>query len=311
MSKRNWGVLAAFAGLAALVCVAGFGAYFGALYGPDHKHYDAVGSNATSENTYEGVSESLPDLAGIPGPVERAIANPQPYSGQDHEKRDLAAQEGMAVWAFYMALFAGLTAIVTMVGTYFIAVQVKLTREAVVDTGEATEAMVRQNELTVAAQRPWLGVNSWETGQIIDSIVDDKPVKSGFVIYPRWTNNGQSPAIVRSLFTKHSLGLPGAIPEFEFEVAGEEDASVIIGPNVTQDAPPQFLNDAATEALRDREAVLYVYSRVEYFDTFNPDVPHVTEVCVRIASMGGSRLRNGQAEMAISVNPVGRQNTAN
>jgi|LUMV01.1.fsa_nt_gb hypothetical protein len=159
MPKRNWGVLAAFAGLAALICAAGFGAYLGALYGPEHKHYDAVGSNATSGNTYEGVSESLPDLAGIPDPVERAIANPQPHSGQDHEKRDLAAQEGMAVWAFYMAMFAGLTVVVTGLGTFYIAKQVKLTQEAVDDTSEATAEMAETNRLMRADQRAWVEVN--------------------------------------------------------------------------------------------------------------------------------------------------------
>lgn len=104
----------------------------------------------------------MPQVAGIPEPVERAIANPSPYSGEDHEKRDLAAQEAMAVWAFWMALAALGTLVVTGFGTLLIWRQVALTREAVEDTGRATLAMNEGNKIARDAAyhniRPWLAV---------------------------------------------------------------------------------------------------------------------------------------------------------
>ena len=160
MSDRNRGLLAAFAGIAALVTAAAFGAYYGSLYGPAHKQYQAVDAGQTTDPTYQGVTQSLPDIALIPDPVERAIANPAPDSGQDHEKRDLAAQESMAAWAFYVVVFAGLTSLITFFGTILIWKQVSLTREAVEETAKATGAMLRQNELTEAAQRPWLKIDA-------------------------------------------------------------------------------------------------------------------------------------------------------
>jgi hypothetical protein len=159
MSDSNRGVLAAFAGIAALLVATGAGAFYGSLYSPAKKQYATVGAQQPAAGTYNGVTESLPDIALIPDPVERAIANPEPKSGQDHEKRDLAAQESMAVWAFYMALFAGMTALITGVGTYFIATQVKLTRDAVSATNDATKAMIRQNDLIESVQRPWLDID--------------------------------------------------------------------------------------------------------------------------------------------------------
>jgi len=158
MSDSNRGILAVFAGIAALLVATGAGAFYGSLYSPAKKQYAAVNTGQGTSDAYQGVTESLPDIALIPDPVERAIANPSPQSGQDHEKRDLAAQESMAVWAFYMTLIAGVTALVTGVGTYFIAAQVKLTQKAIRGTEDATRAMVRQNELTEASQRAWLVV---------------------------------------------------------------------------------------------------------------------------------------------------------
>lgn len=182
------GLALALAASAALFVATGTGAYFGALYAPSQKQYDAVSSQTGTGDTYEGVTRSLPDVAGIPGPVERAIANPQPETGQDHEKRELAAQEGMAVWAFYMALFSGLTVIVTGIGTVYIAKQVRLTQEAVRDTGDATKAMVRQNELTEAAQRPWIAVEADLSSAIIKKDVIE------FAVNVRFSNRGKTVA---------------------------------------------------------------------------------------------------------------------
>jgi hypothetical protein len=55
-----------------------------------------------------------------------------------------------------MAIAALLTFIVTGIGTFFLAWQVKLTREAVKDTGEAAEAMNEANRIAQNASRAWL-----------------------------------------------------------------------------------------------------------------------------------------------------------
>ena len=143
-----------------LLCAAGFGAYLGSLYGPNDKQFQANGTKQIPGQGYKGVTGSLSDIALIPGGVERALANPPPKTGQDHEKRDLAAQESMAVWAFYMTLLAGVTALVTFIGTVLIWRQVSLTREAVEDTSRATRAMRRGNKIASNAQRPWISIDA-------------------------------------------------------------------------------------------------------------------------------------------------------
>jgi hypothetical protein len=150
-------LITATCGLALFVAL-GTGVYFGSLYAPNHKQYEAITGKQAGQNDYQGPSESLPDISGLPGPVERAIANPHPNTGQDHEKRDLATQEASALWAFWMVVASFLSVLITTVGTIFLYKQIVLTREAVEDTGEATKAMRKGNEIAHAAQRPWLDV---------------------------------------------------------------------------------------------------------------------------------------------------------
>lgn len=137
----------------------GIGAYVGSLYAPSHKQYQAVSAQQSAQQDYNGPSQSLPDIAAVPGPVERAIANPPPATGQDHEKRDLAAQEASAAWAFWMVLASYFSAIVTTIGTIFLYKQIKLTQEAVKDTGDATTAMVDANNIAKESSRAWVSLS--------------------------------------------------------------------------------------------------------------------------------------------------------
>lgn len=154
-------ILVAAGGLALLIALF-LGAYFGSLYSPDHKQYQAVTRNQRGNGDYQGPSQSLPDISGLPSPIERAIANPSPATGVNHEKRDLAAQEASALWAFYMVVASFASVLITAVGTAFLYKQIVLTREAVEDTGDATAQMVRQTKIAEAAQRPYIHVESME-----------------------------------------------------------------------------------------------------------------------------------------------------
>ena len=91
--------------------------------------------------------------------------NYTPYSGYDpdpcyhqknHDSADLCAQWRAAKAAEDSALWAERGFWITVIGSFLLLCQIVLTRKAVVDTGEATKAMVKQNELTFAAQRPWI-----------------------------------------------------------------------------------------------------------------------------------------------------------
>lgn len=133
--ERSGGIylklVAIVVGIALTSLSMGIGAYIGSLYGPDDKQYQAGGTPTGTDNNYNGPSESLPDIAGIGRPIERIIANPPPKTGEDHEKRDLAAQEAMAVWAFWMVCVSAATGIVSTFGLVALFVTIRQNREAI------------------------------------------------------------------------------------------------------------------------------------------------------------------------------------
>lgn len=111
-------IFAAVCGLA----IAGVttGAYFIGL--ADGQGYDqkAVGANQRSAEASRQPQQADTHRAGLPGFIERAISNPEPQAGDDHEKRDLAAQEASATFAFWVVVAAFVQAAASIVGIVFI-----------------------------------------------------------------------------------------------------------------------------------------------------------------------------------------------
>lgn len=75
-------------------------------------------------------------------------------------EQDLNAQRNMALWAMWLLIVSIVTTVVTVWALWYVRGTLVLTREAVEDTGDATKAMIRQNEISEAAQRPWLKVEA-------------------------------------------------------------------------------------------------------------------------------------------------------
>ena len=75
-------------------------------------------------------------------------------------RQGLYAQQDAARWGFWAMMIAAGSTLVTAFGTILLYKQIVLTRKAVLDTGKATEAMLRQNEIAEQAQRPWIEIMS-------------------------------------------------------------------------------------------------------------------------------------------------------
>ena len=91
--------------------------------------------------------------------VERVKA----AADQSRSQQNLKAQQQMALWALLMVLVSAATGGVTLWALYYVKQTLDETRRMADDTQKmagaslgATRAMVRQNELTQASQRPWL-----------------------------------------------------------------------------------------------------------------------------------------------------------
>jgi hypothetical protein len=206
----------------------------GASGNPQYRNQQAVGSAPSARDSYHGPSDSLPDIAGLPGPIERAIANPRPTSGQDNEKRDLAAQEASALWAFWMVCAAVATFAVTSLGTVLIYQQVKLTREAVDDTGKATKAMERQNEIAVDTAQRQLRAYIVCEGASLRYDANDDPIVS-FQI----RNTGTTPASELRICSRAQIA-DEHVDKYRLlfrtaptPPAATVESSCILGPNLT------------------------------------------------------------------------------
>ena len=80
--------------------------------------------------------------------------------GSDNRESDLCAQWKAADAASQAAWWAMIATFVTALGTIGLFWQIKLTREAVQDTGEASEAMREANRIAVNSQRAWVTVGA-------------------------------------------------------------------------------------------------------------------------------------------------------
>ena len=97
-----------------------------------------------------------PDTSVVHQPPSQSPASEnqgeaQTEQPEPHVLSDLVAQHEMADASIMMGWAAVGTLVITAIGTFFLAWQVKLTREAVKDTGDATQAMLKGNKISAAS----------------------------------------------------------------------------------------------------------------------------------------------------------------
>ena len=252
----------------------------------------------------------MPDIAGLPSPVERAIANPPPQTGEDHEKRDLAAQEASALWAFWIVVASALSVLITAIGTRLLYQQIVLTREAVEDTGKATQAMVESNEIARRAaqsNRAWITYTRLSSGPARGVRVGAMLYRDGFIIAPEWTNSGFSPAINASCCNMIAVGaMDSEPPKFDFSAA-DRAARQTFGIGTPIRGKAVFLDDSQTALFRHRKLTVFLYSRVDYHDIYSPDTsPRFSEICLSV-QYAQNDPNVPQPQLDIKV--VGSQNT--
>lgn len=270
----------------ALFAALSIGAYFGTLYSPNHKQYYAIAGNQNGNSDYQGPSQSLPDIAGLPSPVERAIANPHPATGEDHEKRDLAAQEASALWAFYMVIASFASVVITAFGTAFLYKQIVLTREAVEDTGKATVAMQEANEISRDGMEKQLRAYVHPEGIATDCQPDhaNKNFKWGFAI--NWKNLGVTPVQSASIVIWAEV-VDGELPDdFQFGRTANDHVPIVFGPNMALSSVYVWVSADDIKKVFAGEKALYLWGWVKYRDVFPATPERQTRFCYRLFPNG-------------------------
>lgn len=225
----------------------GVGAFFGSIYAPEKRHYQSVGSNSGQAYPADGPRNGLADVGGIDRLTESIIAKPQPRNTDEREQRDLAAQESMAVFAYWM--FWGILLQTLLAGGALIALVKDL----------------RQNRKSAEAQlRAYLvvdpgGINEFE---------------SGFARVPlNVTNVGQTPAFNLTIFSNFGLSRHPLSETTESMaiplIGGASDGS--IGPSRNQWVFAKLRREFVKEhlmAINSRDMAIIHMGYVTYDDIF-------------------------------------------
>lgn len=135
----GFGILAAIA----LCClIVGGLAYSNGVEGQRGEQYTAAYEKTAKANAIRSCSKINRATA-----VECIYEQIETSQNESRAEKDLQAQQGMKFWAAAVALLTLGTLIVTACGVWFVKQTLDATLDAVEDTGRATDAMLRQNEI--------------------------------------------------------------------------------------------------------------------------------------------------------------------
>jgi len=152
-------------------------------------------NQVSSREHYENTKQDyLRTCAGREGPaaIECVTEAIEAAQSQSDSRQDLYAQQDMAKWAFWLFMLTCASVGITAVGVWFVKRTLDATLEAVEDTGKGTKAMVRQNEIAEAGQRPWLRYELLSLGPI------ERTERGKFRVpyRARVSNTGSMPALI-------------------------------------------------------------------------------------------------------------------
>lgn len=300
MSDSNWSVrIAVIGAIAALTFTAlGTGAFFGGLYAPHYGDQATRSAYRSAHAKQDGPSQIDRDRAGLPYFAERIASDSDPADGTEREKRDLAAQESMSVWAFWMLITAAVSAGITAIGTGFLLWQIKLTRKAVEDTGKATTAMERQNEIaaeslaharvvTNTELRPWLLQETIRTNTSPTATIDDVFVGQYIGFELMLKNSGRTPAFITSILSDSAF-IPVGIQDYRLEHVPFREVHIAVPPG---ESVPLYVADAHSGELVNllgRSLQIYWYGRIHYESVFS-GTHHETEIGGFVTYVGEGR----------------------
>lgn len=266
---------------AALFIAFGLGAYWAGLPYPQER-YQPYQSSSKVEN---GATATV---SNVTAPVvERTPCNNPQSEGESDlcaQWRAAKAAEKSADWTIY-----GFWA--TLIGIALLSWQIILTREAVEDTGLATLAMQRQNEIAESAQRPWVSINCEVT---------------------RFERVGASVYIDYNVLFKNEGQM--AATNFAFRYSGK-----FLDVNIAEDFPEKWFSENQDERWPSKHVLLpseqqssggSTFQRIDYLGPNRGEIPEtfcvIIIVAVQYRTGNGSAWHDTERSFAVSFDPSGR-----
>lgn len=257
MPDSNWSVRTAVVGaLVALSFAAlGAGAYLGALIAPHYGYQSTHPAYRGPKPEQAKASQIDRDRVGLPYFAERIASGPDPQDGTEREKRDLAAQESMSVWAFWLLLVSAVGTVAAILGTFLLVWTLHETRQAsrrelraYLSFGELSLSVFKSNqieggartELTTSVQNGG-ATPAYDCLHMGNVVVFTEEQAAGY-----FSSSNEAPRVGKPVpYTVHN--------------GREVPASIYASEDLTPDE---------IESIRSGEKDLYAFGEVIYRDTF-------------------------------------------
>lgn len=178
------------------------------------------------------------------------------------DEQDLIAQQQMALWALWMFIVSAVTAGLTLWALWYVRGTLQATREALTDTGNATEAMVQANRIAETnaqrQSRAYLFVKS----VTVDEPIDDS---DSLTLLIEVQNAGNTPGEITQLSTS-LIWLsqpPVELIDTNFEHLSE------IHPGTPYQIPYRIPSEALDQCVHD--GLFVCMGRIDYKDVFGAE----------------------------------------
>jgi hypothetical protein len=211
---------------------------------------------------------------------------------EEREKSDLDAQWATARWTFAQFI-VGVLSFLGLAATVYFAFRAYRESKRSADAAQQT----------LWADRAWMAFELLQVDDLTNSVIDGKPVEKAMRFAVLWKNCGRSPAIGDTVFIDYKI-VPhdSPVPTFKPRTATEhEKAGHVVGPGKAINAPHFALEQAKIQRIEDEVDDLYVYSRVSYFDVFQPQTLRWTELCVQVEFNGRSIEKDGSTRPIVGL----------
>lgn len=255
--------------------------------------------------------------------VARALetANNKEPSAEETQraKDDLKAQQDMADWAKRMFFIGSIEALITASGVFLVYRTLVHTRraadaahDAVTEAKKTTEAAKESAESFRFSERAWISLKTFGVGQVVNP-VNDKPTVVGYAPGFIWVNAGNTPALNITNWTMSQV--IGPDEEFKrFEKTDKGIRAFTLGPTMEFQCggPTMGLLLEDIDAVVNHRKKLFVWSRCEYSDIFQPQITRHSELCIEVSILLLPELvRNPEIKgIPIGTAPTGDQNGA-
>ena len=208
---------------------------------------------------------------------EKAANQESERRKEQREIEDLAAQKGMALWAFAMAAFTAIQVVVGCVTLFYLYRTFQENRRTADSAVGAAIAAEQSAAAFKYSERAWLSAK----GIDLATVMNDHVAAYFFIV--RWINAGKTPALnLRTWFGWRVLSPDEVFPPFLKQ--GDGPHAPPVGPGV-EFSVGNSLTAIEVELLRDvakGQKKLILWCRVEYEDIFHAGTVRHSEMCKEI-----------------------------